>query len=269
MEKIILTPKEFLFLCAGMGVTEVYGIIDGYKDVNLSDISTEIRSVQQSLESKGYIESDFDGNSSVRSEVIAYVAACATCQKLISFDCQMKTGEKTGIVYYFSNKKIVKSEQRNGDYYLSYVSAEAIKDEIKNGIKLDLIASPQKFNKVHIPQCELDRIKKMVLSDDKKTAIIAMQKYFDINFTDIILSCFEKKENFYSVVAVDFTLKDDNVKNIMFINSSSANIKLQPIVVDLKTEIEFEELEESTIFDIVDNHLSFIISQQIGDEVDD
>lgn len=268
MENIILTPKEFLFLCAGMGVTEVYGIIDGYKDVNLSDISTEIRMVQQSLESKGYIESDFDGNSSVRSEVIAYVAACATCQKLISFDCQMKSGDKTNIVYYFSNEKIVKSMRKDGEYHLSYVSAETINDEIKNGIKLDLIDSPQKFNKVHIPQRELDKIKKMVLTDDKKAAIIAMQKYFDANFTNVILSSFEKKENFYSVVAVDFTSKDDNVKNIMFINSSIANIKMQPIVVDLKTEIEFEEIEENTIFNVIDNHVNLIISKQTGDEVD-
>ena len=266
MENIILTPKEFLFLCAGMGVTEVYGIIDGYKDVNLSDISTEIRLVQQSLENKGYIESDFDGNSSVRSEVIAYVATCAMCQKLIAFDSQMKSGDKTNVVYYFSNEKIVKSTRKDGNYHLSYVNAVDINDEIKEGIKLDLVDAPQQFNEVHIPQRELDKIKKMVLSNDKKTAIIAMQKYFDANFTNIILSSFEKKENFYSVVAVDFTLNDDNVKNIMFINSNIANIKMQPIVVDLKTEIEFEEIDEQTIFSLIDNNLKLVITEQTGDD---
>ena len=106
----------------------------------------------------------------------------------------------------------------------------------------------------------------MVLSDDKKTAIIAMQKYFDANFTNVILSSFEKKENFYSVVAVDFTLNDDNVKNIMFINSNIANIKMQPIVVDLKTEIEFEEIDEQTIFSLIDNNLKLVIPEQTGDD---
>ena len=258
MEKIILTPKEFLFICAGLGVTEVYGIIDGYKDVNPADIATEIRTVQQSLENKGYIESDFDGNSAISSEVIEYVGVCAACRKLIAFDSQMKSGGKTNVVYYFANEKVVKSERKDDVYHLSYVDANIIGNEIKDGIKLDLIDSPQQFNKVHIPQRELEKIKKMVTANDKKNATDAMQKYFDADFANIILSSFEKKENFFSVVAVDFTLQEDNVKSIMFINSKHANIKLQPIVVDLKTEIEFEEIDEKTVFDFID--------KQTGDE---
>lgn len=268
MENIILTSKEFLFLCAGMGVTEVYGIVDGYKDVNLSDISTEIRLVQQSLEKKGYIESDFDGNSSVRSEVIAFVASCATCQKLIAFDYQLKSGEKTNRVYYFTSDVVVKSDRHNDEYHLSYISKDIISNEIKKDVKLKEIALPQKFNKVHIPQRELDKIKEMVLADDRKTAIIAMKKYFDTNFTNVILDGFEKKENFYAIVAVDFTSDEDNIKNIMFINSDIANIKLEPIVVDLKTEIEFEEIDEETIFKLIDGHLTYVIPKKNGDDID-
>lgn len=266
MDRIILTPKEFLFLCAGMGVTEVYGIIDGYKEVDLSDISTEIRLVQQSLENKGYIESDFDGNSSVRSEIMSYVAICAACQRLVAFDCQMRTGHKTNIVYYFANEKIVKSERKDDGYHLSYANADSIKEEIKEGIKLDFINAPQQFNKVCVPRRELDKIKKTVMTDDRKNAIITMQKYFDDSFAKVILDSLEKKENFYSIVTVDFTVKDNNVKNLMFINSNIANIKIRPIVVDLRTEIEFEQIDEDSVFNIIDSHLRFVIPEQTGDE---
>ena len=71
----------------------------------------------------------------------------------------------------------------------------------------------------------------------------------------------------YSVVAVDFTLDEDNVKNLMFINSDVANIKMQPVVVDLKTEIEFETVDEKAIRDIIDNNLNFFTSRQIGDDI--
>ena len=91
---------------------------------------------------------------------------------------------------------MVKSERNNNEYHLSYISKDIISNEIKDDIKLSEIASPQRFNKVHIPQRELDKIKEMVLADDRKTAIIAMKKYFDTNFTEVILDSFEKKENF-------------------------------------------------------------------------
>lgn len=262
MENFVLSPKEFLLLCAGLGVTEIYGIEDGYKDVNLSDISNEITKVQQSLEAKGYIESDFDGNSSVNPNLIDVVIDCATCSKIVALDYQLKSGEKANIVYYFAKSRIVKSEKIYGSYVLADANTSSVSDEIRKEIQLSTIEEPLKFNKVHIPQKELDKIKKMVVSDDKKTATMAMQKYFDSKVTDIIIRGFENKENFYSIVVVDFESDVDAMKNIMFINSDFANIKLQPTVIDLITEIEFEPIENDAIYQLIDESIKTVIFNQ-------
>lgn len=266
MENIILSPKEFLFLCAGMGASEVYGIIDGYKDVNQADPDGELRLIQQSLEIKGYIESDFDGNSSVRSDVVEHVVVCAACQKLITFDSQTKYTGQGNVVYYVSDDKIVKSVRKDGDYHLSYINVEDISADIKNAIQLEKTDVAKSFDKVHMPQRDLEKIKKLVSSDNKAAAKREMQKYFDPAVSDIVLSAIEKQENFYSLTAADFTLSDDSVRSIMLINSSAMNIKMQPIVVDLRTEIEFEAINEEAVSNAVDALLELVFPEKTGDE---
>lgn len=268
MENIILSPKEFLYLCWQEGAKEVYGIIDAYKDFNTDDVSGEIRSIQGSLENKGYIESDFDGNSSIRSEVIEYVDVCAMCQKLITFDNQKKSGEQINTVYYFSNEKTVRSTRINGDYHLSYVDPQGIKDEIIGNIDLVPVNNASPFNKLSIQKRVIDKVRKAYLKADRDFATSELKKYFaDDAVVNVILNGFKKKENGYSLTAMDLISEEDNIKNLLFINSDVANIAMRPGVEDLRTVIEYECVDEAYIYANIDSVLNLVISKQTGDEI--
>ena len=60
-----LSAKEFLFVSFAAGAKLVYGIENEFSKINPEEISSEIRKVHSSLEKKNYVESDFDGNSSI------------------------------------------------------------------------------------------------------------------------------------------------------------------------------------------------------------
>ena len=77
MESFKITAKEFLLLCTATDTDEVYGVDDAYENLTEDNVEKEVRNAQKSLEEKNYIQSDFDGNSEIRDDLMELISCCS------------------------------------------------------------------------------------------------------------------------------------------------------------------------------------------------
>ena len=85
-----LTAKEIMCVAASLGATELYGIPDGFSGISKSSLNKELLKVQSSLEQKGYLKANFDGETSLSKEIIDVITVCSKCEKFIAIDKQIK-----------------------------------------------------------------------------------------------------------------------------------------------------------------------------------
>ena len=77
-----LNGKEFLLLCFKQGALSIHGMEDAYRGMSEQKKAVEMEKAWQSLERKGYIESDFDGNSTVDEKLLGLIQTCVNAKKM-------------------------------------------------------------------------------------------------------------------------------------------------------------------------------------------
>ena len=118
MESFKITAKEFLLLCTATDADEVYGVDDAYENLTEDNVEKEVRNAQKSLEEKNYIQSDFDGNSEIRDDLMELISCCVECNNVISVDHAQGNKGQTNVVYYIQDEKVVKSEKKDDIYII-------------------------------------------------------------------------------------------------------------------------------------------------------
>lgn len=260
MEKYILTAKEFLYLCASVDVYEIYGVENAFKGMNAAQIEQQIPVIQQSLENKGYIESDFDGNSYVNQNLLELVEKCATCQKMITVD-KRKTGEETkAVVFYAKDGEIIKSDRIDDGYEVSLVKKSEVLDFVSDILSKVNSENNYDFEKFSIPNKILTKAKTKASSGYYEDAEKAVKEIVsDKKLAKAIIDGITEKCGFYSVVTTDFTVKEDFVKNTSFIDTNCGLITVTPTVNGIVSEVEFESACAEKIKETVIDNLSALL----------
>lgn len=131
MESFKITAKEFLLLCTATDADEVYGVDDAYENLTEDNVEKEVRNAQKSLEEKNYIQSDFDGNSEIRDDLMELISCCVECNNVISVDHAQGNKGQTNVVYYIQDEKVVKSEKKDDIYIIGWLKKEMLYSDIK------------------------------------------------------------------------------------------------------------------------------------------
>lgn len=249
MKKFNLSPKEFMFLCIAMGAEEVYGIEDVYSDMSEDDVLTEVQHVQQSLEKKGYVSSDFDGNIDISDELIEIVGICAGTEKFISFNNQNKNGEQSILVFYFEDDTVVRSERTNDDYELSYTDIDSAIEEVEKLAMPNADIAMLKFDKENIPQIEMEKARNLILEDNIEEAKDILNKCLTADVANILIEALKHKVQFYSVTVLNFFAGEDRdgFKCFMYLNTDKGLISIRQVVVDLNNEVELESISPEMV----------------------
>ena len=130
MESFKITAKEFLLLCTATDADEVYGVDDAYENLTEDNVEKEVRNAQKSLEEKNYIQSDFDGNSEIRDDLMELISCCVECNNVISVDHAQGNKGQTNVVYYIQDEKVVNSEKKDDIYIIGWLKKEMLYSDI-------------------------------------------------------------------------------------------------------------------------------------------
>lgn len=239
MNECVLNAKEIMCIAANLGATELYGIPDGFNGVTKASLSKEVMKVQSSLESKGYLTEDFDGNSSLDDKIVALVSVCAGCEKFIAIDKQIKKQEQEGILFYVKDTEVVKATKNGEEYKLEKFDASYLSEEIKKILEWKQSADVEPTDCI-IPNKVLEKaktLKKRNADDAGKEELVS--NGVGGNVATVILNGLNGEETFYSFTFADLKAETDNVKNIMFINSDVKSLKLKALMIDEKDVVQF------------------------------
>ena len=106
MNKIIVTPQELMYLAVKVGADEFFGIADPFMGMTFEEMRASLEDAKLSLDKKGYVQMNFDGDIQVDGEVEKLVKICAFCNGCISVD-RFRDGERAQLLVYIANNDFV------------------------------------------------------------------------------------------------------------------------------------------------------------------
>jgi hypothetical protein len=246
-----LNVKELLLLCSQQGSSMVNGIDDVYGRMSNDKKNAEMELAWFSLEKKGYIESDFDGNSVVDEKLLHLINTCTQARQLILVSIKERKSDCSKLNYYILNDHMVEIKIQAEECSMRAV----LKPEMLENIKsfLPTIQEITGFEGGQISQKRLRAIKAMVQQGQR----VAAKKYLlqDVSeeAADLILNVFKQNGSIYSIVAVNHAANENTVQSLQYITGKNGCMKLVSKMEKLESEIEFVPLKDKEVVHFIEN----------------
>lgn len=234
-----LTAKEIMCVAASLGATELYGIPDGFSGISKSSLNKELLKVQSSLEQKGYLKENFDGETSLSKEIVDVITVCSKCEKFIAIDKQIKNKPQEGILFYIKDSTTVKAVKTGDVYKMSLFDSSMIKTALN-----EIVAwkEPDDTEKVEftVSNKVLTKAKTLKARNAEDAAIKELR---DCGVGDIaakvVLSGLNNDEDFYSFTFADLVAESNNIDNVMYIISNNKALRLKSAIEDEQDVVHF------------------------------
>ena len=164
------------------------------------------------------------------------------------------------------NDNIVKAEEVDGSYELTYVSASSILRSILDDVKWNKQSGKSTDGKVLISQALLAQVKNTVGNGfDESPDVDNLRKS---GCTDeqaqIIYDGLRGKSNFISVFVIDFTNEEESLTSIMTVNSKGGSFELIAVEVDENEAVEFRAVDYDGFVGKLTQALAAIGIQDVG-----
>lgn len=221
--KLSFNAKELLCIAAALGISEVVGIPDGFRDVSPRKMKKEVDAVRESLEAKNVIVSDFDGNSSLNPAYMPIWETVFQCERFIALDAQLLRNGQKGILFYVSGSQVVEAVLENGCYSVRMLSPEEGYQAIVSSADWEENPLVSAFAEGQIRQRLLQKIKN---SWSAKSACESLKKEGICEEVAQLLSkAFSFQTNFYSYAFVDMSA-GGKLKSLMYIDDAQGALAL-------------------------------------------
>ena len=221
---ICLSAKELLCIAALMDVPEVVAIPDAFRTVRPSGLREEIQDMQQTLEQKGLLTLDFDGNCTVTPAYLPYLETILKGTKVIMLDAQLNPRGQSSRVYYILEQYIVRSIRKGGVFELSDIPTEQAERELCGEINW-VQGERLSCQPLLISQRQLNQIK----SAGPRETIQELDA--DDGLKTILSDALVFKSNYYSFAFLD-RRSGGRLVSLIFIDDPRGTLKLSPTVVD-------------------------------------
>ena len=237
METLCLTSKEILYIASIGEADEFIGIPDGFYGMDEAEIATEISKIRSSLMDKSCAEMDFDGNFTIKNEIVKLINECANFNRYIAFEKVSQEKSKT-IRFYFGENSVyfVKNEEDN--FTIDIISKSAIKKELLGFIEWKS-NNELSNDTVILETALLNKVKSMNEFDNPENELKMMG--CDNLKAKIICSGLNGSSEYYSLVNIDHTKENNQFHSLMFINAEEGAVELLPV------ESETESVEAVSV----------------------
>ena len=236
---ICLSAKELLCIAALMDVPEVVAIPDAFQTVRPGGMREEVQDIQQTLEKKGFLTLDFDGNCTLTHAYLPHLETVLKGTKVIMLDAQLQSLGQVSRVYFLSEQKVVRSIPKDGVFELSDIPMEQAKEELYDGINWvqgerlfcqPLLISQRQLNQVKA-EGPLETLQK--LDADNRLRVI---------LTDALLF----KTNYYSFAFLD-RRSGGRLTSLIFIDDPRGALMLTPTVENDQNYILIEAVDQEQL----------------------
>ena len=247
MNSCELNPKEIMCIAAGLGATELYGIPDEFSGISESNISNEILKVQSSLEEKGYLKENFDGETTLNGDIKKIVDVCANCEKFIAIDKQIKHKTQEGILIYVKGTLAVIANKDVNSYKMQIIDSSSIFNSINDTIIWKNETPDDQFS-YRVKNKTLLKAKQLKSRNaDEVASKELIAEGVSSAVAKTILSGFEGNEDFYSFTFADLISESNNVNNVMYIFASSSIIRIKSIMEDEEDIVCFQNASKAGV----------------------
>lgn len=236
---VCLSAKELLCIAALLGVSEVIAVPDAFQNVPPNRLREEIQNTQQSLEQKGLLALDFDGNCTLTPTYLPILETMLKGSKVILIDAQLHHRGQASCAYYISGRYVVRSVPKDGAFELSKISAEQAAEELCGGINWvlggrlsckPLLISQKQLNQIKAAD-PLNEFQKLGV-DDKLGVVIADALLF--------------KTNYYSFAFLD-RRSGGRLISLIFIDDVRGALKLIPTVENDQNYVLIEAADQEQL----------------------
>ncbi len=242
--QICLTAKELICIAAAMGVSEIIGINDEFKAVAPRKLQRKLDQVRQSLETKGIIISDFEGNSSLNTAYLILWKTMFGSEKIVALDAQLlKSGQKS-VLFYIADNNAVEAVRDNNSYTLNLLDYDECKRRILSCV--DWVPSPAVLDRgeCSVKQSTLRKLKSPLNIRSGREGLV--KAGITDTVADLVFDAFSFKSNFYSFAFIDMT-DDGKLDSLMFIDDVKGAVQLVSTIEDDENYVGFVPTTQAQI----------------------
>lgn len=217
MSEYVLTADEVLYLAASKGADSFYGVRDNLTGLSEQDLRVKVLEMEDSLNRKGYMQSDFDGNSFVDEELGKMIGGCGDCDGMVCFEWEILGEPQEGCLYFIKDKHIYEMMPRQEKYVFREISWEALTEAVQKGIRWKEVNEGEE-NRFSIKQKELEKAAKLAGrgAEDKAKELMAEAGAGE-ETADTIVAGMQNKADFYSVFFVNNRMEEDPALSVQFL----------------------------------------------------
>ena len=238
--EITLSPRELLYIAALLDATEFMGVSDAFFGMEEAEIQQEIRTLQASLERKGYAELDFDGDFALKEDVREMVDICANCDTFIVVDKNKTATSQLRELYYAKAGRIILIQEVEGaNQLLPIRDAQELLAHITRDMEWQPSAGAP-LRSVKVSNAVLAEAKAQVNS--AKGANILVKHGCDALSAEVILDGLSEQANYYAVVITVFEGALEGVYHVMLLDTPKGLYKLTPMTAGDESVVAFDPL---------------------------
>jgi len=239
---IKLSAKELICIASALGVTQVFGISDPFVDVPPRKLQKELDKVRQTLEDKGVLMSDFDGNVEINPLYLPLVETVVKCDACAVAETQC-AGTTTQLMYYQKAERFVQCVVNGEELALKETTAVNASSDLSNIVNWTINPEQLDMSPCKIPQSlfvmlkgKSERVRKAEIEKLNMPQEIA----------DILLDALRFKTNFYSLCYIDM-ISTGSVRSLMFIDDLNGTLKLTNIVENNKNYVLLSPVSQAEL----------------------
>ena len=244
MNELSLNAKELICLAALMDVSQVFGIPDAFADRAESQMKAEVMTVQRSLEKKGVLKMDFDGNSDLNTIYADLLDIVLRCDHFIAVDRQAPERGQNGFLFYLKGKNSVSAVINGDDYLFTVLSPDDLVKEIHGLVFWNELSGAMVGEQGSMTQRVLTHLKR---KGEKQSLKLLRETGLSETASRLVCDALSLKAQFYSFAFVDVHSRVNGVRSVMFLGDKRGIIRLETAVRDNVDYVTFTSTTPASV----------------------
>lgn len=216
MSEYVLTADEVLYLAASTGADSFYGVPDRLTGLSDQELKMRLIQIEDALGRKGYLKTDFDGNSRADVDLLQLIDVCADYDSLLCLEAEVPGEPQKGALYFIREGEAAAMTRRDEEYVFEDILRQNIPERILSGI-LWRETEPGGETEFHISQRELTKASKLAergAADKSKELLVKAGANEAV--ADTILSGMQRQADFYSLFFLN-SYKEEQGVSVQFL----------------------------------------------------
>ena len=257
MDNITLSAEEIIVIASTLGISEVYGVPNVFKNYTQNQLFSRIDEVKNKLIEKEVLQVSFSKGICVNEKVKTLLHPLLLCDKFISLDRRINNRKNDYVVIYVCEEESLMAVYENSLFRLSTYKLECesfIRDVLvcNKDVKQEEINMTMTIEELKMLQENSDYEKELIKEGKQKQAI------------ELINKTFASIANYYSFSFVIPKKTHNGFKNIMIIDDLMGKLKLETsIKEDYTDSITIVSTTSEEIVNEISNNINWIKGENI------